>query len=62
MPDLCYQKANSDPPVCGVHGVPLVPDRVPVDLMSPGKMVDCLRCPKSGAVVRELKTKGLERR
>jgi hypothetical protein len=58
MPDLCYQKANSDPPVCGVHGVPLVPDRVFIDQITPGRAVECMRCPTSGFVVKDLKKQG----
>ncbi len=55
MPSHCYQKAGSDPPVCGLHNVRLVSSKIEVDVNHPGLIIiDCYRCPKSGMVVKEL--------
>ena len=50
----CFQKANTEPPVCGVHGVRLVWERLEY---RPGRTAECLRCPKTGTVIDEHKKK-----
>jgi hypothetical protein len=51
MAEQCFKKKGTDPPVCGVHNVPLVQSQVPIDRDSPGPMqITCLRCPVSRAV------------
>ena len=53
----CFQKEDSNPPVCAVHGVRLVLEKVPIDPMSPGRTIECWRCPTTRDVVDELETK-----
>jgi hypothetical protein len=43
----CKQRPGSQPPVCAVHGVKLVKEKVEYD----GRQIECLVCPASGAIV-----------
>jgi hypothetical protein len=54
MAEQCFKKVDPKSTVCGVHYVPLVQDRVPIDQFAPhvGQIV-CLRCPVSRDVVQE---------
>jgi hypothetical protein len=51
MATPCFQKPDSNPPVCGVHNERLVPEQIRVDDMK----IDCLRCPRTGSVVKDSK-------
>jgi hypothetical protein len=52
MPVQCFEKRDSDRPVCSTHNVPLVPGLVPIDANAPwlGRIA-CSLCPVSRAVV-----------
>jgi len=51
MTEQCFRKKESNPPVCGVHHVPLVQSHVSIDMNSPGLgQITCLRCPVSRSV------------
>jgi hypothetical protein len=52
MPVQCFEKRDSDRPVCGAHNVPLVQDLVPIDANAPwlGRIA-CSFCPVSRVVV-----------
>lgn len=56
MPVLCFQKLDSNPPLCGVHNVALVQDQIPIDANAPtlGR-ISCLVCAVSRNVVQERK-------
>jgi hypothetical protein len=48
----CFRKKDSDPPVCGVHNVPLEQKELPIEFIASGyKSFNFLVCPESGAVV-----------
>jgi hypothetical protein len=48
----CFRKKDSNPPVCGVHNVPLVPKELPDELIAQGyKAFTFLVCPVSGEVL-----------
>ncbi len=52
MADPCFRKKGSNPPVCGVHQVPLVPVTVAIDHNAPHLgQVPCYMCPVSRQVV-----------
>jgi hypothetical protein len=56
MTEPCFKKMDSNTPVCGVHLQVLVKYRIAIDVNAPELgSVDCLVCPVSRAVVRELK-------
>jgi hypothetical protein len=51
----CFRKKESDPPVCGLHNVPLVEIVVSIDQNAPNLgTVDCYVCPVSNTVIRDL--------
>jgi hypothetical protein len=50
----CFQKRNSVPPACGVHGVLLVRERVSIDPNAAHLgTVTCLKCPVSEAIISD---------
>jgi hypothetical protein len=52
MENHCFKKKGSNPPVCGVHNVPLVPKQLPNELIASGyKAFTFLVCPVSGEVL-----------
>jgi hypothetical protein len=52
MRQRCFVKENSNPPICGVHGVKLVRDQVLIDANAPGlRPVSCQACPVSRIVL-----------
>jgi hypothetical protein len=52
MAQQCFKKKGSNPPLCGVHNVPLVPKQLPVELVASGlKAFTFLVCPVSGEVL-----------
>jgi hypothetical protein len=54
MAEPCFIKKDSNPPVCGVHNVPLVEHRSSEELGTAGLgAFTFFVCPVSGAVVRE---------
>jgi hypothetical protein len=54
MPVLCFQKKDSNQPVCGVHNVALVQNRIAIDSNAPGLgRIACLICAVSRTVVQE---------
>lgn len=54
MPTPCFQKKDSNQPVCGVHDVALVRSRIPIDSNAPGLgCIACLVCVISRTVVQE---------
>jgi len=54
MAKPCYLKKGSNPPVCGVHNVPLEPHESSEDMDTQrfGEFA-FLKCPVSGAVVND---------
>jgi hypothetical protein len=54
MQARCFQKKDSDHPVCGVHEVSLIQNRIPIDSNAPelGR-ITCYICTVSHAVVNE---------
>jgi hypothetical protein len=49
-------KSDSIPPVCAVHGVPLVWQLIPIDSNYPALgSINCLVCPSSGSVLIEVR-------
>jgi hypothetical protein len=56
MVEQCFIKKGSKPPVCVVHEVALIRNKVPIDSLAPqlGR-VTCLLCPVSGMVLQGLK-------
>jgi hypothetical protein len=54
MPEHCFRKNNSNPPVCGVHNVPLFNRQTSevMDILSPKPFTFSV-CPVSGIVVRD---------
>ena len=56
MPVMCFQKMDSDHPICGVHNVTLVQNRIAIDSNAPGLgIVSCYMCAISRTVVQERK-------
>jgi hypothetical protein len=56
MTEHCFEKKDSNPPVCGVHNVALEQSQISIDSNAPalGK-ITCYKCPVSQAVVHEAK-------
>jgi len=55
MPEQCFRKKDSYPPVCGVHKVVVVQKQIAIDANAPSLgRVTCLICPVSRVVVREM--------
>jgi hypothetical protein len=54
MEVLCFMKANSQPPLCGIHNVVLVERELPIDPHAThlGHITGYI-CPVSGQLVRE---------
>jgi hypothetical protein len=58
MANQCFRKKDSNPPVCGVHDVPLKQKQLPNDMIAAGfKPFTFLVCPVSRAVLNEEATK-----
>jgi hypothetical protein len=54
MKEQCFRKKDSNPPVCGVHNVPLVQKRLPDEMIAAGyRAFMFLVCPVSGEVLDE---------
>ena len=54
MQEQCYRMPGSNPPVCGIHNVPLVQKKLPVEMAVSGHQhFVYLMCPTSGFVIRE---------
>jgi hypothetical protein len=54
MAKSCFKKKDSNPPVCGVHKVPLVNAKLPYELLTTGlKDITFLVCPVSGEVLTD---------
>lgn len=54
MAKPCFRKKNSNPPVCGVHNVPLVRKRLPNEMIGAGyKGLIFFVCPVSGDVFND---------
>jgi len=54
MAEQCFKKKDSNPPVCGVHNVPLVRKQLSNKMIAAGyKGFTILVCPISGAVLNE---------
>jgi hypothetical protein len=52
MKDRCFKKKGSNPPVCGVHNVPLLRKQLPVELIAAGfEAFTFVVCPVSGEVL-----------
>ena len=56
MTEQCFNRKDSNPPICGVHKVAVVQRQVSIDPFSPGLgRVTCSMCPVSRSVVREVR-------
>jgi hypothetical protein len=54
MAEPCFIKKGSNPPVCGVHNVPVIKKLIPNELIaSEYKNITFLACPVSGAAVND---------
>jgi hypothetical protein len=54
MAEKCFKKEDSEPPVCGVHDVPLIKRQLPEEMIAVGyKFLTFLACPVSGAVLND---------
>jgi hypothetical protein len=54
MPKECFRTKESNPPVCGVHNVPLEKRQLPNDFIAVGyKGFSFLVCPVSGVVLND---------
>ena len=54
MTEPCFRKRGSNPPVCGVHDVPLVPGELPEEFLAAGyKGFTFYECPVSRTVVKD---------
>ena len=52
--ELCHRLKDSNPPVCGVHNVPLVRKQLPHELIASGyKGFTFLACPVSGKAIND---------
>jgi hypothetical protein len=50
----CFTKKDSNPPVCGIHNVPLVQRQLPNELIALGyRALAFLVCSVSGAVLND---------
>jgi len=54
MPERCFIRKGSYPPLCGVHNVALLRDEVPIDAEAPhlGR-IQCFLCPVTRMVLRD---------
>ena len=58
MAKQCFKKKDSNPPVCGVHNVPLVNKQLPDELIAAGYQgFTFLVCPVSGEVLNDEESK-----
>ena len=56
MPDPCFIKRDSAPPICGIHDVPLINKLLPDELIaSLQKEITYLVCPVSRSVINDVK-------
>ncbi|HUD56928.1 MAG TPA: hypothetical protein VMR02_16975 [Terracidiphilus sp.] len=54
MNKRCFRKKGSNPPICGVHNVPLAQKHIPDDMVAAGyKAFTFLVCPASGEVIND---------
>jgi hypothetical protein len=54
MAEKCFRKKDSEPPVCGVHNVPLLQKQLPPEMIGAGyKGFNFLVCPVSGVVLND---------
>jgi hypothetical protein len=55
MAASCFQKPNSDPPICGIHYVPLIPTKLLIDPNAPhlGHNIGYV-CPRTHEIVADL--------
>jgi hypothetical protein len=54
MKKRCFRKKGSNPPICGVHSVPLVQKQLPDELIAAGyRGFTFLVCPVSGEVLND---------
>ena len=54
MAEQCFRKKGSNPPVCGVHNVPLVNKQLPAEFIASGyKGFTFFVCPVSGEVLND---------
>jgi len=54
MAEQCFKKKDSNPPVCGIHNVPLVQKQLPDEVLGGGyKSFAFLVCPMSGTVLND---------
>jgi hypothetical protein len=57
MATRCFKKEGANPPMCGIHNVPLVKATLPIDAISPRLgSVTCYVCPESHSVANEAAT------
>jgi len=57
MATRCFKKEGSNPPMCGIHNVPLVKATLPIDANSLHiGSVTCYVCPESHRVADEAAT------
>jgi hypothetical protein len=57
MAALCFKTEGSNPPMCGVHNVPLVKATLPIDANSPQLgSITCYLCPVSHRVADDVAT------
>ncbi len=56
MPVLCFQKLDTNQPLCGIHNVVLVQNQIPIDAFAPqlGR-ITCFVCAVSQNIVQERK-------
>ena len=56
MPDPCFIKRDSAPPICGIRDVPLINKLLPDELIaSLQKEITYLVCPVSRSVINDVK-------
>ena len=54
MEKQCFKKNGSNPPICGLHNVPLVRKHLPDELIASGhKSFTIVVCPVSGEVFND---------
>jgi hypothetical protein len=59
METRCFKKKGSNPPMCGIHNMPLVEATLPIDANSPHLgHVTCYVCPVSNRVADEAAAQG----
>jgi hypothetical protein len=58
MRQQCFSRNDANPPVCGVHQVPVVQRQISIDPHAPelGR-ITCSMCPVSRAVIQEEKVR-----